>query len=73
MVVAELTRRRRATGKAAGRAACARAKLSRRSFAQNAHLLSGFGQIVAVEPDESASGDAGSITRETANGFGRQS
>jgi hypothetical protein len=73
MVVAELTRRRRATGQVAGRAACARAKRSRRRFAQSARLLSGFGQVVAVQADESGSEDAGWIARETANGLGRQS
>ncbi len=56
-VVAELTRKRRAMEKVAGREACVRAQRSRSRFASRGPLLTGFGQVVALHSESGGSGE----------------
>lgn len=55
-MVAELAGKRRTLGRLAGRRACLRAQRSRRNFAQTAHLISGFGTVVAAHGAGAAAG-----------------
>jgi hypothetical protein len=71
-MVAELTRKRREIGRLAGRAACARAKRSRRKFAQEAELLTGFGTVVASQAVETVPADAQWESLEIAGEISRQ-